>query len=60
MNTTYKIVNVTNGAVIVDNLDFYDGRYRMGESNDLTMMESDADVSDRLARRAELGKVLGF
>lgn len=54
MSDSYKIINVTNESVVVDNLDFYDARYRMGESEDLTMMESDADVTERLGRRAKL------
>lgn len=54
MEQTYKIVNCTNAAVVVDNLDFYDARYRMGDSGDLTMMESEANVQERLDRRTKL------
>lgn len=57
MTTTYKVVNVNTGKVIKNNLDFYAGRYLMGDRDDVTMMESDANITERLERRQKLIKL---
>lgn len=54
MNTTYKIINCDTSEVVKENLEFYAARAFMGDSDNLCMMEMDADVEDRLERRRKL------
>lgn len=52
--TTYKVIDVTTGKVLKDNVDFYAARAFMGDSSNVTMTETTTDVADALTRRAKL------
>lgn len=50
----YKVINCDNGETVYTG-DFYQARaYTENHIGDLTVMEIDADVADRLERRAKM------
>lgn len=51
----YKVVDARNQQVIAENLDYYAARFETEKNTDhYTLMEQDADIADRLERRAKM------